>query len=121
MGGTAVELLLLKHDEDAIQLVPLVLIGAGSRGARVACGPARTASAWFVRVAMVAFLAAGLAGVYFHYRANVEFQLETDPSLAGAAAPLEGAGRQSAARPGPRRHDPVRSPRTGVHLSDKER
>jgi hypothetical protein len=32
---------------------------------------------------MVAFLAAGAAGIYFHYQANVEFQLETDASLRG--------------------------------------
>jgi len=30
-------------------------------------------------------VAAGAAGVYFHYRANVEFQLESDPSLRGRA------------------------------------
>jgi hypothetical protein len=34
---------------------------------------------------MLVFLAAGAAGVYYHYRANVEFQRETDPSLAGRA------------------------------------
>ena len=34
---------------------------------------------------MLLFLAAGAAGVYYHYRANVEFQRETDPSLAGRA------------------------------------
>lgn len=85
MAGTAVELLLLKHDEGAIQLVPLVLLGAGL--ASVAWHAARrgTASARALRTVMVAFVAAGAAGVYFHYRANVEFQLETDPSLAGAA------------------------------------
>jgi len=85
MAGTVVELLLLKHDEDAIQLVPLVLLGAGL--ASVAWHAVRpgTASARVVRMVMTAFVAAGLAGVYYHYRANVEFQLETDPSLAGAA------------------------------------
>jgi len=85
MAGTVVELLLLKHDEDAIQLVPLVLLGAGL--ASVAWHAVRpgTASARVVRMVMIAFVAAGLAGVYYHYRANVEFQLETDPSLAGAA------------------------------------
>ena len=85
MAGTVVELLLLKHDEDAIQLVPLVLLGAGL--ASVAWHALRpgTASARLVRMVMIAFVAAGLAGVYYHYRANVEFQLETDPSLAGAA------------------------------------
>ena len=34
---------------------------------------------------MLGFVVAGLAGVYYHYRANLEFQLETDPSLAGSA------------------------------------
>ena len=85
MAGTVVELLLLKHDEDAIQLVPLVLLGGGL--ASVAWHAVRpgTASARVVRMVMTAFVAAGLAGVYYHYRANVEFQLETDLSLAGAA------------------------------------
>ena len=85
MAGTVVELLLLQHDEDAIQLVPLVLLGAAL--ASVVWHSARpgTASARTVRAVMLAFVAAGLAGIYFHYRANVEFQLETDPSLAGSA------------------------------------
>jgi hypothetical protein len=34
---------------------------------------------------MLVFLAAGAAGLYYHYRANVEFQLESDPSLTGRA------------------------------------
>ena len=83
MGGIAVELLLLKHHEGWIQLVPLVLLGLGL--AAVAWHAVRPggASAGAVRATMVAFLAAGAAGVYFHYRANVEFQLESDPSLGG--------------------------------------
>lgn len=85
MAGTAVELLLLKHDEGATQLVPLVLLGLGL--AAIAWHAVRpdSASAGTVRATMVAFLAAGTAGVYFHYRANVEFQLESDPSLGGRA------------------------------------
>jgi hypothetical protein len=83
MGGTAVELLLLKHDEGWTQLVPLVLLGLGLAGvAWHAVRPGR-ASASTVRATMVGFLAAGAAGVYFHYAANVEFQLESDPSLGG--------------------------------------
>ena len=83
MGGTAVELLLLKHDEGAIQLVPLVLLGLGLAAvAWHAVSPGR-ASAGTVRATMAAFLIAGGAGMYFHYRANVEFQMETDPSVRG--------------------------------------
>jgi hypothetical protein len=84
MAGTTTELLLLKHDEGAIQLVPLALIGAGyviilwhviDRG-RV--------SVRSLQALMILFVASGIAGIVFHYRANVEFQLETDPALQGA-------------------------------------
>lgn len=85
MTGTAVELLLLQHDEGAIQLVPLVLLGTGLAAVAWHAMRPGTASARAVRIVMAGFVAAGLAGIYFHYRANVEFQLETDPSLAGAA------------------------------------
>ena len=85
MAGTVAELLLLKHDEDAIQLVPLVLLGAGLACVAWHATAPGAASRGTVRTVMVAFVGAGLAGMYFHYRANVDFQLETDPSLAGAA------------------------------------
>jgi len=32
---------------------------------------------------MVLFIIAGMLGIYLHYRANVEFQREVDPSIAG--------------------------------------
>lgn len=85
MTGTIVELLLLGHDESVIQFIPLVLLVAGIvtvawRGATGSRG-----SAVVLRALMVLFLAAGFAGVYFHYRANVEFQREADPSLTGIA------------------------------------
>ena len=84
-GGTMVELLLVGHDEGAIQLVPLVLLGIGVLTVcwRMASGSSASAAA--VQIVRVLFLAAGAAGVYFHYQANVEFQRETDPSLAGRA------------------------------------
>jgi hypothetical protein len=85
MGGTAIELLLLKHDEGWIQLVPLVLLGLGLAAVTWHAVRPGSASAGTVRATMAAFLAAGAAGVYFHYRANVEFQLESDPSLGGRA------------------------------------
>jgi hypothetical protein len=36
-----------------------------------------------IRWIMTGFLAAGLAGVYFHYQGSVEFKLESNPSLSG--------------------------------------
>ena len=32
---------------------------------------------------MVLFIASGILGMYLHYRANVEFQREVDPAIAG--------------------------------------
>ena len=49
------------------------------------CARPTPAAAAAVQVTMAAFVAAGLAGFYFHYRANVEFQLEGDPTLEGRA------------------------------------
>ena len=85
MTGTAVELLLLRHDEDTIQLVPLVLLGAGVPAVAWQAMARSRAGAIVVRAVMVLFIAAGSAGVYYHYRANVEFQREGDPSLSGRA------------------------------------
>jgi hypothetical protein len=85
MSGSLLELFLLKHDEDTLQLIPLVLLGAGlvtivwhaARPARLSAGA--------VRMVMLGFVLAGFTGVYLHYRANVEFQLEGDPQLSGRA------------------------------------
>ena len=85
MAGTAAELLLLKHDEGAIQMIPLVLLAAGLVAVAAHAARPGAATAGALRIAMSAFVAAGLAGLYYHYRANVEFQLEGDPSLAGRA------------------------------------
>jgi len=85
MAGTLVELILLKHDEDPYQLIPLALLGLslvtiGWHAVRPGAASART-----VQAIMVLTIAAGLAGIYFHYKANREFALETDPSLKGRA------------------------------------
>jgi hypothetical protein len=85
MSGTFAELLLLRHVEDGWQLVPVVLLGCGIAGVVWHAATRSAASAAALRLLMALFVAAGLAGVYFHFAANVEFRKETDPSLAGAA------------------------------------
>ena len=85
MSGTLVELLLLGHDEDSTQLIPLFLLGLGLAAVVWRAWSRSEASTLAVRGLMVLFLMAGLLGVYYHYRANVEFQRETDPSIAGRA------------------------------------
>jgi hypothetical protein len=85
MIGTFIELLLLGHDEDSTQLVPLLLLGLGIAAVAWRAASGSEVSTIAVRGVMVLFVMGGLAGVYYHYRANVEFQRETDPSLAGRA------------------------------------
>ena len=85
MTGTIVELLLLKHDEDVYQLIPLVLLAAGLVVVVAHAARSGRATAAAVRVTMAAFVAAGLTGLYLHYQATLEFQLEGDPSLSGRA------------------------------------
>src|SRR5262245_6183414 len=85
MAGTTVELLLLKHDEGTLQLIPLALLAAGLVAILWHVVSPSRANAGAVRVTMLAFVLAGFAGIYLHYRANVEFQLEGDPHLSGRA------------------------------------
>lgn len=85
MSGTLLDLLLLQHYEDTIQLVPLGLLGAGIIAVAWHSWARTAASGTAVRLLMVLFIAAGGAGVYYHFAANVEFQRETDPALRGSA------------------------------------
>lgn len=84
MTGTAIELLLLDHVEDATQLVPLSLLGTGLAVVTWNAWTRGRGSVVAVQIVMVLFVAGGFAGLYFHYRANAEFQLEIDPALSGA-------------------------------------
>lgn len=83
MVGTGVELLLLKHDEEATQLIPLVLLGLGLITVVWHAARPTTATMMTVQITMVLFVAAGVIGMVLHYQANVEFQLEMDKSLSG--------------------------------------
>ena len=88
--GTATDLLLIGHDEDAWQVMPLAMISV----ALVATvGLARTSPATgreaiavrLFRAVMVLLIVTGGVGAVLHYRANMEFKLEMDPSLSGLA------------------------------------
>lgn len=85
VAGTLAELLLLAHDEDAIQLIPVVLAGVGLLIAMWNAIAPGAASIRTMQVLAVLFIAAGLAGVFYHYDANVEFQRELEPTLQGSA------------------------------------
>lgn len=81
--GTAAELLLIGHTEEAWQVVPLVAIVLGLAGIGiVAFRPGRRAVQLF-RGLMGCFIGVGILGVVLHYRGNAEFELEMRPSMAG--------------------------------------
>ena len=85
IAGVLIELLLLEHFEDTLQLLPLVLLGLGLISlVWHARSPDRT-STRVVRTVMVLFLVSGVLGVFLHYRGNVEFERERRPEAGGWA------------------------------------
>jgi len=86
IAGSLTELILLNHTEDVFQWVPLILLAAG--GAALVWHSASGgggASVRLLRWLSCGFVAAGLAGVYFHFQGSAEFKLESQPNLAGMA------------------------------------
>jgi hypothetical protein len=82
--GLWVELLLLRHAESLTQWIPHVVLAIGILGtAAVFFRPAVLTLRVFQTI-MVLFVVTGILGVYLHYRGNVDFALERDPSLTGA-------------------------------------
>jgi hypothetical protein len=83
MIGSAADLLLLNHYEEAWQLAPLVLIALGS----IVVAACALSNGWMpvlaLRVMMVLFIAAGALGMMFHYSGSQQFQRELDPSQHG--------------------------------------
>ena len=81
--GTGVELLLLEHVEELRQQIPLVVIGLGSVALAVLLLKPGMASLLAFRAMAGVFILSGVAGVWFHYHANVEFELELQPDASG--------------------------------------
>lgn len=85
MAGSLAELILLQHDEDLYQWIPLALLGGGLPVATWQGLAGGGLSLRLLRWLMYGFVAAGVAGVYFHFQGSAEFKLESQPNLAGWA------------------------------------
>jgi hypothetical protein len=83
--GTEVELLLLKHTDGVWQVVPVLLIGAGLLVAGWVVASSGGASLRALRMTMWIFVLSGLVGLVLHFRGNIAFEQESDPSIAGVA------------------------------------
>jgi 4-amino-4-deoxy-L-arabinose transferase-like glycosyltransferase len=82
--GVGAELLLIGHDEEPKQLVPLLALGAALATLLWDALARSPASRRALRLAMLALVVSAAAGLYLHYESNQEFQRELDPELRGA-------------------------------------
>jgi hypothetical protein len=86
--GTATELVLIGHDKDAWQVIPLVVLAVAIVATLTMLRTrftGATAATRLFRGAMVLLMLSGATGSVLHYRANMEFKREMDPSLTGFA------------------------------------
>jgi hypothetical protein len=87
--GTTLELWLIGHHEDFWQWIPLAVMAASTLSAGWVVATWSRVSTVVFRIMMTLLMISGVAGAVLHYRANMEFQLEMDPSLGGLALMAE--------------------------------
>jgi hypothetical protein len=79
--GTMTELILLEHDEKALQFVPLVLMVLGAVTLAWYAAAKSTASLRAMQLVMGLFVVSGFAGMAAHFNGSMEYQLELNPDL----------------------------------------
>jgi hypothetical protein len=109
--GTMTELILLEHDEQALQFVPLVLMVLGAVTLAWYAAAKSTASLRALQIVMGLFVLSGFAGMVAHFNGSMEYQLELNPR--------QDLSRQGAAAAGTRHDDPdgAARPRLCVYRS----
>ncbi|HZH29691.1 MAG TPA: hypothetical protein VEY11_02795 [Pyrinomonadaceae bacterium] len=90
LGGSLLELWLIGHMEDPVQLIPLGLCGLGILSALAALLRPRRATLLALRVCMALVVLGTLVGIYLHVEGNLALQREISPN-ATASATLLGA------------------------------
>lgn len=81
--GTLLELMLIGHDEMAVQFAPLVLLVAGILLSGWALFVPNRAAIRILQLLMIVFVASGIVGIALHYKGNEAFEREMSPSRAG--------------------------------------
>jgi hypothetical protein len=79
-GGTVVELLLVNHKEDFVQLIPFVLCALGAIANLVVLVRPRRVTVLGLRLCMLLVMCGSLFGIYEHFSNNVAFQREIKPN-----------------------------------------
>ena len=85
MCGVETELFLLKHHEEWRQVLPLVMVGIGAVVLVAQLVRPSALGVMTLRGLMLLTIGTGLLGVFFHYRGNLEFQMEMDATQHGWA------------------------------------
>jgi len=83
IAGLETELALLRHAESFSQWIPHVVLLFGLLSTVIVFLRPGPATLRAFKGMMVVFVIVGVAGLYLHYRGNVEFATERDPSLSG--------------------------------------
>ena len=79
--GLEVELALLRHAESFSQWIPHVVLIIGLLSTVIVFLRPGAATLRAFQAVMVIFVLVGVLGLYLHYKGNVEFALERNPSL----------------------------------------
>jgi hypothetical protein len=79
--GTMTELILLEHDEQALQFVPLVLMVVGALSLIWNVVAKDATSLRVLQIVMGLFVLSGFAGMAAHFNGSMEYQLELNPDL----------------------------------------
>jgi hypothetical protein len=82
--GTLLELFLINHMEDTVQLIPFALCGIGLLSVAIALWSPRRVVLLTLRGCMVVIIAGSLVGVYEHVSNNIAFLLEIQPNASTA-------------------------------------
>ena len=85
MTGTATELWFMNHYEDWKQLIPFAGMGVSLLTLLWFAFSRSTGATRLFRTCMFLLMVIGATGTILHFRANMEFQLEMDPTMAGMA------------------------------------
>lgn len=81
--GTTADLLLTGHFEDAWQIAPLGVLALSALTLLVHLARPGRSIMRFHQGVMGLFIVSGVVGTFLHYKANIEFELEMYPGLAG--------------------------------------
>lgn len=91
-AGALVELWLVGHTEDVIQLVPFVLSVVGIVVCALVFFWPSTGTIQVMRIWMAVIILGTLLGVYLHIEGNVAFEREVDPQATTSKLILQGLG-----------------------------